>query len=297
MCQVYRFGYILLIFSSSFLSADRIDQYYQLRFGMETYLELLKKNIGDHALSTLHLNSYDNAQKGIQSTSEFVTSCISSSITFSNTVPAVAKVSAIMQLVLCTYSLIQQFYEIFHSKKEQKLWLASLDYSDVVMKFPHIILIEYQIKIMKLLIEMNQDGNPAEVAFARIHLASMALPGPYESFSKRLSKKIYKQYFDKNGYLKSLEYFDQAKIYQNFFKKISFGWKDLLLIVHKFPTEFCLFYDSAYKNYVLENEYNLKIFELIEAGRSEDKTKLDELLEKFSDPIFLQIYKFYNDQN
>ena len=47
------------------------------------------------------------------------------------------------------------------------------------------ILIEFQIKIMKLLREMNLDGNPAEIAFSRIHLASMILPGLYENFSKK----------------------------------------------------------------------------------------------------------------
>lgn len=297
MGKIYLFGYIVLIFSTKNLFSDRIDQYYQLRNSMEKYVEILKKNIGDSSLSTAHLEFYDNAQKGIQSTSELVTGCLSSSITLSQNPTPILKVNAIMQILIVVYGFINNFHDIFQKKKEQKIWLASLSYTDVVIKFPHLILIEFQIKIMKLLIEMNINGNPAEIAFARIHLASMILPGPYEFFTKKLSKKIYKKYFDKNGSLYNLELFGQNKKIEAFLNKISSSWQELLLKVHKFPIHFYLFYDSVYKDKIFNNANNLKILELIEAYRVRDQKKIEMMSLEASGLIFNSIFDFYQSQN
>ncbi len=297
MKKVYPVGYILLFLSSTILFADRIDQYYQLRMGMEKYLELLKNNMGDQACSTLHLDDYDNAQNIIQATSEVATGCVTSSIMISSNSTPMVKINAILQLVLATYALISHCCEIIHTKKEQKTWLSSLSYIDIVKKFPQIILIEYQIKIMKLLLEMNIDGNDAEVAFSRIYLVSMILPGPYENLTKRLVKKVYKKYFDKNGSLMSIDFFDELKTSQNFFKKVPSTWEQLIIKVGKFSPKFYLFYDSMYKNTVLTNSYNLKILEMIEAGRTQNIEKMNILLLENSDTIFASIYNIYINQN
>ena len=297
MKMVYPLGYILIFFSSTILFADRIDQYYQLRTGMEKYLELLKKNIGDQAVPVLDVNVYDNAENIVKATSDLATGCISSSMMISANPTPVAKVNAVLQLILATYVLITHCYEFVHAKKEQKTWLSSLSYTDIVKKFPHIILIEYQIKIMRLLLEMNMDGNDAEVAFARIYLMSMILPGPYEFSTKRLVKKIYKKYFDKNGSLISLDYFDELKTCQNFFKKTPATWEELILKADKFSPKFYLFYDSIYKDTILTNAYNLKILELIEAGRMQDLEKMNLLILENPDTIFASIYNFYTNQN
>jgi hypothetical protein len=297
MKRVYPFGYILFFLSSTILFADRIDQYYQLRVGMEKYLELLKKNVGDQALSTLHLDDYDNAQNIIKATSDVATGCITSSIMMSANPTPMVKVNAVLQLIMATYALIIHCYEVIHNKKEQKTWLSSLDYIDIVKKFPHMILIEYQIKIMKLLLEMNIDGNQAEIAFARMYLVSMILPGPYEGLTKRLVKKIYKKYFDKNGSLVSLEPFEELKTSQNFFKKVPSTSQELIVKVDKFSPKFHLLYDSMYKNTVFTNAYNLKILELIEAGRTRDIEKMNLLVLENPDTIFASIYNFYSNQN
>lgn len=297
MKRVYPFGYILFFLSSTILFADRIDQYYQLRLGMEKYLELLKKNIGDQALSTLHLEAYDNAQNIIKATSDVATGCISSSMMISNNPTPIVKVNAILQLIMATYALITHCYQVIHTKKEQKIWLSSLSYTDIVKKFPHIILIEYQIKIMRLLFEMNIDGNEAEIAFARIYLVSMILPGPYEYATKRLVKKIYKKYFDKSASLVSLDFFDELKTCQNFFKKIPSTWEELIIKADKFSPKFYLFYDSMYKNIILTNSYNLKILELIEFGRAKNIEKMNLLLLENPDTVFASIYNFYTNQN
>lgn len=288
---------MVFFLSSTILFADRIDQYYQLRLGMEKYLELLKKNVGDQASSTLHLDDYDNAQDIVKAASDLVTSCITSSMMISANLASIAKANAVLQLIISTYALIAHCCEVIYTKKEQKIWLSSLSYTDIVKKFPHIILIEYQIKIMRLLLEMNIDGNAAEVAFARIYLTSMILPGPYEFLTKRLVKKFYKKYFDKNGSLINLDFFNELKTCQSFFKKTSSTWEELIVKADKFSPKFYLFYDSMYKNMVLTNEFNLKILELIEAGRKQDIEKMKLLALENSDTIFASLYNFYMNQN
>jgi hypothetical protein len=272
------------------LHADRIDQYYLLYQVLEKYQQLLVEKFKDKNIPINIGIPSEQIETTVKTSSNFVTSCIMLS-SLSKQTSKIAQGNMILQAVMAAYAMCNSFFQIITYKKEQKKLVEAMTYQQMVIKFPQIVLIEYQLKIIKLLLEMHSSSNLAERAFARIHLVSLILPRPYEGMSKKLAKKTFKKYFNQEGDLVSLEECVEEKIYLKFLNNISINWQTLVLNAQKLSTDVSLFTPSQYM-YVQESSWNQKIMQMIEASRNKDIEKLYELQPNILEATLQELYDF-----
>jgi len=294
---IYPIGYIFLFFSFLNLYGDRIDQYYHLYQALEKYQKVLIEKFKDQTLEedNFLVNQQElNLETNIKTTSEFVTSCIMLS-TLQKQPNKIAQGNIVLQAILAAYAMSISFIEFIKYKKEQKKLVENMTYVDIVIKFPHLVLLEYQLKIMKLLLEMNNSISPSERAFARIHLVALRLPKPYEFISKKIAKKIYKKHFNKNGDLVCLQPCSQTKEYKKNLKNITVSLKELVLRSEKISTNFSLLGLSEQGD-IFECSMNKKIMQMIEAARIKDFQKLYELKPNILENTLVELYDFLIQQ-
>lgn len=283
------------IFFAVFLSSlkiyafDKIDQYYQLCEKLKKYEMILSEKTKDKDIKICDDIFLDHIESSVKATSEFAKTCINLS-TLSKDIPKVTKGNMILQAVVAAYVMLQTFFEIIKYKKDQKLLVDNMTYLEMVALYPHLVLIEYQFKIIKLLLDMDKSSDLAERAFARIHLVSIVLPRPYEVVSKKFIKKVYKKHFNLYGDLVSLEPIDE-KLYNKFLKTISIEWQYLVLNVQKFPFKISFFQNSDF-SYVLQTPMNQKIFEIIQATKEENFEKLYALKPNILEKTLQELYDF-----
>lgn len=291
MIRWYPSGYLLLW--SALLSADheRIDMYFSKIHTMQMYLRMVQQQLGSCSSLPNQITSYDNAIIGTQAVSEFVCNCINIG-TLPKVQGSIALGNIAVGLVLATYSLLQRFAEIWQNKKAYRSAVEQMQYIDMIIQYPHLVLIEYQIKIMDLLIDMCCFGTLPEQVFARIHLVAMVLSGPYERYTKKQAKKLYKNYFDKEGRLVSIERFAGNYPYYKFHSKVCSDWHQLILLADKYSTTFTLLFRSSYVHLV-HNDYNQRLLSIIDAGMHGDMERVVKLCHQQTDPIILELYSFY----
>jgi len=281
------FGWFVL------LDADhqRIDIYFEHFHKMQIYCRFVQQQLGAKSSLPNHTASYDHAIIGTKVTSDFVCNCINVS-TLPQSAGGMATGNAIAGLVLATYSLLQGFAQIWANKHEYRSAVEQMQYTDMMVQYPHLVLIEYQIKIMQLLIDMCCHGTVPEQIFGRIHLVAMVLPGPYERYSKKQAKKLYKNYFDKQGCLISIEQFGGKYPYLKFHRKISVDWHQLVLDAPKYPTTFTVIFRSPYAD-IVHNHYNQTLLGIIDAGMHQDRERIDKLCLGQNDPLVSTLYSLY----
>lgn len=291
---MYPLGYIFLFFFYQDVCADKIDQFYQLYESLEKYHQLLIEKFKDRNVSNSLACSPQQIEASIKTTSNFATSCIMLS-SISKQPNKLAQGNIVLQAAVAAYAMWSSFFEIIKHKKEQKKLIANMTYVDTVIKFPHIILIEYQLKIIKLLLEMNSSDNLIERAFARIHLVTILLAKPYESISRKLAKTIYKKYFNELGDLISLQEYAEEKIYKKILKAICIDRNALALQSQKILITDSLFIQSEYM-YVLKSRINQKMMQMIDAFRNQDIQRLYELKPNILEIRLVELYDYLMKQ-
>jgi hypothetical protein len=279
----------IFLFLSNIYAIDKIEQYYQLCEKLKKYETILSEKFKDKDIKICDDVFLEHIESTVKATSEFAKTCINLS-TLSKDIPKVTKGNMILQTVVAAYVMLQTFFEIIKYKKDQKNLVDNMAYLEMVTMYPHLVLIEYQFKIIRLLLEMDKSSDLMERAFARINLVTVVLPGPYEAVSKKFIKKIYKKYFNLNGDLVSLEPIDE-KLYNKFLKTIVIDWQYLVLKVQKFPLKISFFQKSDFSD-VLEAPMNQKIFEMIQATKEENFEKLYALKPNILEKLLQELYDF-----
>lgn len=292
MIRWYPIGYLFLCWFI-ILGADheRIDQYFKHFNQMQIYTRFLQQHLGIKSSDVHASNSYDHTITGIRLTSDFVCSCINFG-TISRSTDTLATGNAISGLVLASYSMLLGFFQIWAQKQEDRTAIGQMKYTDMVVKYPHLVLIEYQIKIMQLLIEMCRHGTLPEQIFGRIYLVATALPGPYERYTKKQAKKLYKKDFNRQAALVNVEPFHGKHPYHRFHHKVSIDWRQLVLDSHKYSTIFTVAFQSPYAELV-HNDYNQKLLSIIDAGMHQDHERIQQLCCGQSDLLISMLYDCY----
>lgn len=292
MIDRYLLRYLFLWWFVS-LDADHkgIDIYFAQYHKMKMYLNIVEQRLGAKFVLPSHVGLYDNALIGTKTVSDFICNCISMSTTI-KTAKSMFEGNVAVGLVLATYSLFQGFAQIWHNKKEYRSTIEQMRYTDMMVQYPHLVLIEYQIKLMNLLIEMCCHGTIPEQIFARIHLVSMVLSGPYERHTKKQAKKLYKNYFNKNGHLISIEPFNGKHPFCKFHRKVSNDWHQLVLYASKYPTICTLLFRSPYADLV-DNDYNQILLDIVDAGMHGDMEQVEQLCCGHSDFLVSELHSFY----
>lgn len=290
MSQRYSCGYLLLFFTT--VVADDhagITVYETVQKQLQHYVTVMK----DRQVDRTHLAaSYDQAITNVHNVSEFVTTCISTSSVLKNG-SAMVKCNAALQLAMVSYAVLQGFIDLWQMKKQFYQEHLQMQYYDAIMKYPFLGIMQYQIIMMDQLIKMCVSGTFPERVFAKIHLAGMMLPEPYQHKTKKWSKKLYKQAFDEQSILMDAASFQQDHPYKKFSKKIIQDWRLLLFKVHKMPTEMMPFYVTPWHSAV-NNPQNQMLLELINAGRFNDAVRLQNLCEHNHNLIAQNLCAFYN---
>jgi len=238
--------------------------------------------------------SYDHAVMGTKNVSEFICTCIVTS-NVSRNAGMMVKGNAYLQLILVTYTLLQDFVRIWHDQKAMNTQKRQMSYQEMVMQYPFLFLIEQQINIMRHLIDMCCHGSLPEKIFAKIKLVSMVLPGPYRRLTKKWSKKLYKHAFDNQGRLIDSVNFDDKHPYAHFTEKITSDWRVLLMNAHKMPTALAISYDSSCAEKI-DNEYNRMLLEIIDVGMQGDFERAVKLSENNFNLVAQELYSFYSSR-
>lgn len=197
----------------------------------------------------------------------------------------------VIQIVVCCFLIAMEIAKACKVRKAFKSKIDAMSYQEFAQHFPHLILVEYQIVLMKTLIRLSIDGTFSEQVFARIQLVQMSLPSPYDRFANKCACKMYKQCFDINGKIifspMSLEHHP----YKKFFKKIPQTWQEIALKVECFSVNTAQHCQSSVSSFV-DNEYNNTIIKMIHAGmrgqwerfcQLRDVLPRDELIRQLSD--------------
>ncbi len=236
---------------------ERLQQYYILRENTQKFVRVLQEHVSNAQYPEL-LQKYDHALVGTQSVSDFVCTCVAARSSIATSVSA-----SVVQMALAAYTMLYNFGYIIKEKKEFTQHLSSMTYEEMMVQYPFLVVIEQQIKMMELLIEMSMSDNEVEKICACIHLPQMILPGPYERYSKKAAKKMYKKCCDKNGRLVDIDLFLKKHPYRNFHKKVAIDWKMLLMNVSKFPQKLQTSYSSKYA-LNMNNTYNQSVLDMIQ---------------------------------
>lgn len=288
----YPIGYLFVVFTM-LVHADhqKIEKYFILVENMKNFILMVEQHVDQYQYLDLYRH-YDHAITGTRDISEFICSCITTSSVASKT-GAMIKGNAYLQLALVTYTLLQDCMRIWHDHKMVSNQRKQMLYQDMIVKYPFLWLIEQQICIMKLLIDMCCTGFLPERIFAKIKLASIIIPGPYQRVTKKWSKKLYKSVFDNDGNLIDARVFEGKHPYQHFADAVTSDWRFLLMNVAKMPTSLVLFHKSKYADKI-DNDVNQILLAMIDAGMHNDLALVIKLSENQKHFLVQELSSFYS---
>lgn len=208
-----------------------------------------------------------------------------------------ADCSNIVQAVVAGFVLMVELARICHAKTLHKRFVRSMSYQDFVHFFPHLVIVQHQIILMKTLIQLSQSGNLGQQVFARIALVKMSLPYPFEKFANKAAKKMYKKSFDRFGNFIFTELSEKKDPYKKFTKKVAQHWKEIALRAQSFSDVIEPEYFSTVADMV-DTTYNNSLIKIIHAGMNSDISTMASIKKQFeSDTLIEKLFQFYVDQS
>jgi hypothetical protein len=170
----------------------------------------------------------------------------------------------IISTVVACFVLLVEFARFCHQRSVAKKTIQAMTYQDFVALFPQLLLLEYQIILMRTLINLTLQGSLAEQVFAQISLTKMALPYPYAKFCNKAAKKMYEKCFDRFGNFVYERLDAKHHPYKKFAKKVAQSWQQLLTRAQQIPTEMYPSYSSEYAGSI-DTAYNNALINIIQA--------------------------------
>jgi hypothetical protein len=168
-----------------------------------------------------------------------------------------------------------------------------MTYQDFVANFPQLLLVQYQILLMKTLINVSMYGTFPEQVFAKITLTKMSLPYPYAKFANKAAQKMYKKSFDAFGNFVLADLNVMKHPYKKFEKKVAQSWKQIALQSNSFSTVIQAEYESRVAVKV-DTPYNNALIKMIHAGMKADMEILENLRTKFAgNEVIEKILNYY----
>lgn len=186
----------------------------------------------------------------------------------------------IIQIVISSFVLLVEYARYCSQKKHLKNIASRMTYEEFVQQFPNLLLIEYQILLMKTFISMTESESLAEQIFGCIHLTRMSLPKPYEKFAEKATKKMYKKCFDNQGNLVFLIQSGKKHPYKKFSKKVAQSWQSLILIADQLPCEIEGHYESSVA-LCTQTPVNNALVDMVYAASRHDRSTVERLHEQF----------------
>lgn len=203
----------------------------------------------------------------------------------------------IVQVVVTAFILMVEFARFCHARKMHKRWISVMTYKDFVAEFPHLILVEYQILLMKTLIHLTIQGTLPEQIFATITLTKMSLPVPYAKFANKAAKKMYKKFFDQHGNFVISQLNVAKHPYKKFHKKVAQSWQQIALKVNSFSDIIEPEYQSLVAKYI-DTPFNNACIVMIHAGIKHDLPVLHNVYQEFcGNEVIEKLFEFYINKN
>ena len=200
----------------------------------------------------------------------------------------------IVQAVVAGFILMVEVARLCHARAMHKKIVHFMRYSDFVANFPHLVLVEYQIILMKTLIQLSQNGDFGQQIFARIALTKMSLPYPFEKFANKAAKKMFKKSFDKFGNFVWTELYENKDPYKKFTKKVAQNWKDIALCAKSFSEVIEPEYCSTVA-LLIDTPYNNALVTMIDAGMQGDLQTVQKIKKDFQrDDLIEKLEQFYS---
>lgn len=199
----------------------------------------------------------------------------------------------IVQAVVTGFLLLVEFARFCHDRKIHKKMVHTMNYQDFVMTYPHLVLVEYHILLMKTLINLSVQGTFPEQVFARIQLTKMSLPIPFAKFAHKSAKKMYQLCFDVFGNFVWSDLKISCHPYKKFFKKVPQDFRQIALKAYAFQDIIQLEYLSDFAN-LIDTPYNNTLIKIINAGMHGDVLQLQLVAQAYlQDTIVQRLASWY----
>lgn len=200
---------------------------------------------------------------------------------------------AIVQTLNTCFVLLVEFVRYCHERKALRQTINSMTYQEFVTQYPHLVLVQHQINVVKKLIELSVDGSFPEQILARIQLTKISLPHPYAKYAQKAAKKMYKSCFDWQGNFVWVDWDKNMHPYKKFLKQVSGGWPDLVLKSQQSNKDIKHEYFSCYAH-VIDTSFNNVLIEIIQAGIQADFAGMQELSKQYiNNPVVIEVLNYY----
>ena len=299
--------FIVLTCSYSFAAYQKpseVDEYLQKMQDLKSIKQKLQKDALHH-----HEQLFNDLQNLGRTVGRVATSVIlltdktdsSSSSRFGKQNPVIdtksnlsgADKTNIVQAVVAGFVLMVEFARFCHARSAHKRMVKALRYEDFVQNFPQLILVEYQIILMKTLISLTIQGNLPEKIFACIQLTQMSLPYPYAKFANKAAKKMFKLCFDHQGNLINFDLSSVKHPYKKFAQKVAPDWQEIVLRADQFELEIQTHYDSTVA-VKIDTALNNALIKMIHAGMKNDLQTVQMMHQKYAgNAVVEKLFGFY----
>ncbi len=203
----------------------------------------------------------------------------------------------IVQSVVAGFILMVELAKYCHARNIHKKFVKVMTYQDFSVQFPHLVLVEYHILLMKTLLSLSQKGDFGQQVFARIALAKMSLPYPFDKFANKAAKKLFKKSFDKFGNFVWTEWSEKKDPYKKFSKNVAQNWQEIALRAHSFSDVIEAEYYSTVAQFV-DTFYNNALIKIINAGMQKKLEFVAKMRQEYlGDNLIEKLCQFYVDQN
>ena len=245
-----------------------------------------------------NIHQYGQAAKQVANSAILIANCVQKKekAAINNSNLSLGDCSNIVQAVMAGFVLMVEVARMFHARSLHKKFVHTLTHQDFVIIFPHLAIVEYQILLMKTLIQLSSNGTLPEQVFARIALAKMSLPYPFTKFANKAAKKIYKKSFDKNGNFILTQWPEKKDPYKKFSKKVIQDWKDIALCASSFSQTIQPNYESLVAP-MIDTNYNNALIIMIYAGMQQDFQTVVKIQQQFKDDDLVQkLFEWYEHE-
>ncbi len=295
----YRIICLWLLFVQNVKSEHKIiDEYIQkINEFQKIKLKLQKETMQYHEQLFAEVHAYGRAAGQVATSAILLAGQVHGKEKKVSSSISLGDCSNIVQAVMAGFVLMVEVARMCHAKSLHKKFIQTLTHDDFVAIFPHLAIVEYQIFLMKTLIQLNLYGDLGEQIFARIALAKMSLPYPFSKFAEKAAQKMYKKSFDKNGNFVLVLWPNKKDPYKKFNKKVAQNWKEIALKAASFAEVI----EPNYQTLVaanIETFYNDALIKLIYAGMRNELQEVVKIQEQFkNDDLMQKLFYFYTDVN
>jgi hypothetical protein len=200
----------------------------------------------------------------------------------------------IINASVTAFLLMVELVRFCHERKMHKQKIASMTHQNFMQQYPHLVVVQYQIALMKNLIDLSMKGSLPEQVFAILTLTKMALPGAYSRFAHKAAKKMYKKYFDASGNFVFTQVDPLKHAYKKFNKKVAQTWQQIALKSSSFADTIDPELQSEYA-LKIDTDYNNALIAMIHAGIKQNASEMERILMRFAaDGLMKKLFDYYH---